>query len=278
MQEVKVDVIGDIHGMHRTFRNLLDALGWRRQNGRWAHPERRHLIQVGDLVDRGPDSLGVVETMRELCDSGVASHVIGNHEYNALAWFVPLVPGDPSAGSVRSHNPGHLKQFSATLAQIEADPKRWDDLAAWIRRQPLAMEYAGMRFVHAAWIPTYVNLLPRSLESDDVIRLCGHGKKFAPAIDICLKGPEERSPMHVDDHGIRRRTRRIPWWESYPADAPIVCFGHHWFRGTPSPAPSSAHNTYCLDYSAGRGGDLVAWRYPEDYFVSVRNADVTPLS
>jgi hypothetical protein len=135
-----------------------------------------------------------------------------------------------------------------------------------------------MRFVHAAWIPTYVNLLPRSLESDDVIRLCGHGKKFAPAIDICLKGPEERSPMHVDDHGIRRRTRRIPWWESYPADAPIVCFGHHWFRGTPSPAPSSAHNTYCLDYSAGRGGDLVAWRYPEDYFVSVRNADVTPLS
>ncbi len=277
MQAGKIDVIGDIHGMHRTFLALLDQLGWRRIAGTWKHPEGRRLVQVGDLVDRGPDSLGVVETMKEMCESGVAHHVIGNHEYNALAWFVPLVPNDPSSGYVRSRNPGHFKQFSTTFRQIEENPSRWDGLAAWIRRQPLHLEMHGLRFVHAAWIPTYVALLPHNLDSDDTIRRCGHGQSYAPAIDVCLKGPEERSAPHIDDHGIRRRVRRIAWWERYPADSPIVCFGHHWFRGTPSPAPSSAGNAYCLDYSCGRGGPLVAWRYPERYFVSVSNQDVTPL-
>jgi hypothetical protein len=44
----------------------------------------------------------------------------------------------------------------------------------------------------------------------------------------------------------------------YPSDAPPMFFGHYWLTGQPEP---QAPNVACLDYSVGRGGDLVAYRW-----------------
>ena len=71
---------------------------------------------------------------------------------------------------------------------------------------------------------------------------------------------------------MKRRKRRIRCWESYPADAPPVCFGHYWFTGTPRPLGAGG-NAICLDYSCGRGGPLAAWRWPDRTFVLVPNID-----
>ncbi len=62
--------IGDVHGWLERVDALIDRL-----------PSNAHLIFLGDLIDRGPDSAGVISRVRGLCESGRASCILGNHEY-----------------------------------------------------------------------------------------------------------------------------------------------------------------------------------------------------
>jgi Calcineurin-like phosphoesterase len=257
-----IDVIGDVHGMLETYRTMLEALGYRRQAGRWSHTEGRRLVQLGDVVDRGPDPLGALELTREIVDSGAGDFILGNHEVNALGWFV----------GARSQSELHRRQFASTLAQIDEDPARWEEAAAWLRRQPLKIERDGLRFIHAAWVPAAVAALPETLANDDLVKQTGKGGPLHDVIQDALKGPEIDVPEWQDDFGTKRRKKRILWWEDYPADAPVVCFGHYWFTGTPRPLGPGG-NAICLDYSCGRGGPLAAWRWPEQTFQLVPNRD-----
>jgi hypothetical protein len=259
-----VDVIGDVHGMIETYRALLSALGYARRGGKWGHPAGRRLVQLGDLVDRGPDPLGAVELTREIVESGAGDFVLGNHEVNALGWFV----------GAREQTAGHRKQFQSTLRQIDEDPRRWDRCADFLRSQPLKLERYGMRFVHAAWMPDAIEGLPPVLADDEGVRQTGKGGRYHGAIQDALKGPETAAPEWHDEHGIKRRKRRIRWWDAYDPAAPTVCFGHYWFTGAPHPLGPGG-NAICLDYSCGRAGPLVALRWPERTFVSVRNVDAT---
>ena len=76
-----LDIIGDVHGEIGALCTLLDRLGYDDQ-GR--HPQNRHLVFVGDLVDRGPNSLGVLELVIPMYESKKASVIAGNHELNIL--------------------------------------------------------------------------------------------------------------------------------------------------------------------------------------------------
>ena len=76
-----VDVIGDVHGELEALNQLLAHLGYDRF-GR--HPQNRTLVFVGDLIDRGPDSPGVVEKVSSLYFSKRAQCIIGNHELRLL--------------------------------------------------------------------------------------------------------------------------------------------------------------------------------------------------
>lgn len=79
------DIIGDIHGCASELRTLLAELGWEIQyEGAIAidaaHPEGRQAVFVGDLVDRGPDTPGVLRLAMGMVASGNALCVSGNHE------------------------------------------------------------------------------------------------------------------------------------------------------------------------------------------------------
>jgi hypothetical protein len=259
-----LDVIGDVHGMIGTYRALLEALGYRREGGRWGHAAGRRVVQLGDVVDRGPDPLGCVELTREIVESGAGDFILGNHEVNALGWFV----------GARAQTEGNRKQFVRTLHQIEAQPKRWEECAAFLRTQPLKLERDGVRFVHAAWIPDAVAQLPERLANDEVVKQTGKGGSLHAIIETAIKGPETPAPEFKDAQGIVRRKRRIRWWEDYPAEDPPVCFGHYWFTGVPRPKGPGG-NAICLDYSCGRGGPLVAWRWPERTFMVMPNQDAS---
>lgn len=73
METEKTFVVGDVHGCLHMLLRLLDTVPWR--------PGRDGLIFVGDCIDRGPDSKGVVDCILDLMrkDGGVAC-VLGNHE------------------------------------------------------------------------------------------------------------------------------------------------------------------------------------------------------
>ncbi len=260
------DVVGDVHGMLGTFRAMLSRLGYRRQEGRWQAPVGRRLIQVGDLLDRGPDPLGCVELMQELVEDGAGNHVLGNHEYNALAWF----------HGVRRRAESNRRSFQPTLEQINLDPGRWRRVEDFLRTRPMSLEVGGVRFVHAAWRSDVTALLPTDLRDAAVIRRTRQDPRLRAAIEYALKGPEEDvREAFLDPNGITRRRRRIPWWDRYPADAPPVFFGHYWFHGVPRPLGPGG-NAVCLDYSCGRGGPLMAYRHPEGVYVEQRNLDVSP--
>ena len=76
-----LDIIGDIHGESDALVSLLRKLGY---DDRGRHAEHRRLVFVGDLIDRGPDSPGVLRLVKRLVEAGTAQCVTGNHEINAM--------------------------------------------------------------------------------------------------------------------------------------------------------------------------------------------------
>ncbi|MFN7664961.1 MAG: metallophosphoesterase [Inhella sp.] len=66
------DVIGDIHGNATALYRLLDAMGYSRQGEVWRAPEGRQAVFVGDLIDRGPQQLEVLRTVRDMVESDQA--------------------------------------------------------------------------------------------------------------------------------------------------------------------------------------------------------------
>jgi hypothetical protein len=263
------DLLGDVHGTIRTLDAMLERLGYRHARGRWGHPQGRILISVGDLIDRGPDPLGCVERIAAMAADGCAHMVLGNHELNALHYVEGL----------RENSEKNRAQFETTLVQIEADPARWDRARAFIESQPthMLLDEGRLRVVHAYWDDAAIASLPVWLDGAALVA-SARGGPLEDAFELCIKGPEERVMGYHDSGGHWRETRRIPWWTEYPVDAPRVVFGHYWFpwpEHTPSvPAwAGPGANAACLDYRAGRGGPLVALRYPEGEFVSVANQD-----
>jgi bis(5'-nucleosyl)-tetraphosphatase (symmetrical) len=121
-------LVGDIQGCCDAFDELLDAAGF--------SPSRDHLVALGDLVNRGPQSLRVLQRMRAL--GNAATCLLGNHDLHLLA----------VAQGVR---PLHR---SDTLNDILASPERdaWID---WVRARPLAVQQGGWLCVHAGVPPQW---------------------------------------------------------------------------------------------------------------------------
>ncbi|MGH7451368.1 MAG: AAA family ATPase, partial [bacterium] len=75
------DIIGDVHGCRTELETLLAQLGYQRdEKNIYSHAEGRRLIFLGDLVDRGPDSVGVLQLALDMVDAGRAFWVPGNHD------------------------------------------------------------------------------------------------------------------------------------------------------------------------------------------------------
>lgn len=73
------DIIGDIHGCFHEFMLLTKKLGYVWENDVPIHPNGRKLAFVGDLADRGPQSLQVIDTVISLVQQNKAVYVPGNH-------------------------------------------------------------------------------------------------------------------------------------------------------------------------------------------------------
>jgi hypothetical protein len=78
------DIIGDVHGCREELEVLLAELGYRPAPGGQRHPGGRTAVFVGDLVDRGPDTPGVLRLVLAMVSQGDALVVCGNHEQKLL--------------------------------------------------------------------------------------------------------------------------------------------------------------------------------------------------
>ena len=123
-----VYLIGDVQGCDEALSRLLHTLDF--------SPSRDTAYLLGDLVNRGPDSLAVLRRLRALGSS--AQCVLGNHDLHALA----------VAAGVR--RPGRSDTLEAVLL---ADDR--EALLAWLREQPLALQAHGVLMVHAGVLPAW---------------------------------------------------------------------------------------------------------------------------
>jgi bis(5'-nucleosyl)-tetraphosphatase (symmetrical) len=140
---VALYAIGDIQGCHREFRALLELCGF--------SPARDKLWLVGDLVNRGPDSLSVLRDVKALGDA--ATVVLGNHDFHLLTI---------AAGHRKPHR-------DDTLDAILAAPDR-DELLTWLITRPLCVVEDGHLLVHAGippgWTPATARMLSREVEAE----------------------------------------------------------------------------------------------------------------
>lgn len=120
--------IGDLQGCYAEFAQLLQLIAF--------NPTRDRLWLVGDLVNRGPDSLAVLRHVKNLGDAAVC--VLGNHDFHLLM----LAYGFTKA------------RTSDTLQAILATPDR-AVLIDWLRHRPLIVHEDDYLMVHAGLLPQW---------------------------------------------------------------------------------------------------------------------------
>ncbi|WP_028802228.1 polynucleotide kinase-phosphatase [Streptomyces sp. 142MFCol3.1] len=219
------DIIGDIHGCASELESLLGKLGY--VDG--VHPAGRTAVFVGDLVDRGPDTPGVLRRVMSMVGSGNALCVPGNHE-NKLGRHL------------RGRKVQHTHGLAETIEQLAGES---DEFVVGVRAflDGLVSHYVldGGRLVvcHAGLPEKY------------------HGRTSGRVRSHALYGD---TTGETDEFGL---PVRYPWAEDYRGRAAVV-YGH-----TPVPTATWLNNTICLDTGAVFGGKLTALRWPERELVDV---------
>ena len=302
------DIIGDVHGQADKLRCLLSRLSYVERHGVFSHRDRTSIF-VGDFIDRGPRQIETINIVRPMIDAGSALAVMGNHEFNAIAWYLR----DPD----RSHE--HLRprlgvigeknrhQHAAFLAEVEHLPAVHDEMITWFLSLPLWLDLPELRVVHACWHPQYMaeltpNLQPgHRLDEAMMIKASRSDTNEFRQVETLLKGIEVKLPAghsFKDKSGITRYQARTRWWDGslktyreaalippeeraqlpdiaipelarigYAGDKPVFV-GHYWMTGRPEVlSPMTA----CVDYSAGKGGPLVAYRWSGEPALSSGN-------
>jgi protein phosphatase len=228
------DIIGDVHGCRAELEQLLTELGYQLERddaGRPVgarHPDRRAVF-VGDLVDRGPDTPGVLRLVMGMVAAGSALCVSGNHE----AKLLKALRGQ----TVRLNHglPESLAQLADEPEPFRAEAERFIDglLSHYV------LDDGQLVVAHAGLIERYQG------------RASGRVRAF------CLYGD---TTGETDEYGL---PVRYPWAQEYRGRAMVV-YGH-----TPVPRPEWLNNTLCLDTGCVFGGRLTALNYPERSLVSV---------
>ena len=229
------DVIGDVHGCRAELEALLGRLGYRitrdaagRPSGA-VPPAGRTAVFLGDLVDRGPDSPGVLRLVMGMVAAGQALAVPGNHENKLIRAL--------SGKNVQvSHG------LAETLSQLSGEDEEFRGQVGEFCRglvSHLVLDGGRLVVAHAGLPEQYHN------------RASGRVRSFA------LYGD---TTGETDEYGL---PVRYPWAADYRGRT-MVLYGH-----TPVPEPEWVNNTLCLDTGCVFGGRLTALRYPEREIVSV---------
>ncbi|MBI3808544.1 MAG: symmetrical bis(5'-nucleosyl)-tetraphosphatase [Nitrospirae bacterium] len=158
--------IGDVQGCSTQLNQLVDRINF--------DPAADRLWFVGDLVNRGSNSLEVLRYIKQL--GPAAQIVLGNHDLFLLAVAEDIVTRRPKD----------------TIQDVLAAADR-AELMAWLRRQPLHYREGSFLMIHAGLLPQWT---------------IGESAGFAGEVEAVLAGPDYRSFLHSLFHGP------TPQWNS----------------------------------------------------------------
>ncbi|MGI8552098.1 MAG: polynucleotide kinase-phosphatase, partial [Dehalococcoidia bacterium] len=232
------DIIGDVHGCFDELSELLVQLGYqiRPDDGDSEcfgylvrPPEGRKAIFLGDLVDRGPNTPGVLRLVMSMVASKAALCVPGNHEAKLVR-------------KLRGKNVQVTHGLAESLQQLEREPAEF--------RERLVAFLDGL-------VSHYVPDDGKLVVAHAGMKQPFQGRGSGAVRDFALYG---ETTGETDEFGL---PVRYPWAADYRGEAMVV-YGH-----TPVPEPQWLNRTINIDTGCVFGGRLTALRYPEKEIVSV---------
>jgi len=261
LPEGPVDVVGDIHGEIDALRSLMAHLGYE-EGGR--HPAGRQLVFVGDLVDRGPDSVAVVLKVKEMVEAGYAFAVLGNHEMNLLL------------DEKKKDNTWALDTGNVITNERPVSVEELGEIKAFLAGLPLALERSDLRIVHACWSDLAVERVRKDSAGEYDLKAlsAGYAKEVDALIEesgfkLAAEAEKSRYAAELKDEswdepvflpskaaideiealenpikvltcgeevvtnkpflagGKWRMVERCKWWLSYRDEVPVIV-GHYW--------------------------------------------------
>jgi protein phosphatase len=230
------DFIGDVHGCLPELRDLLARLGYGLDEAtpgpvgpRLIPPPGRKLVFVGDLVDRGPDTPGVLRLVMQAMADGHALCVAGNHDVKL-------------ARKLRGRDVKLTHGLAESIAQLATQPADFSTQVADFLEGLIAhyvLDGGRLVVAHAG------------LKEEMHGRASGAVREFALYGDVTGE---------QDDLGLPIRNN---WAAEYRGRARVI-YGH-----TPVALPEWLNNAINLDTGCVFGGHLTALRYPELELISV---------
>lgn len=227
-------MIGDIHGCYEEFVALTDKLGYLWTNGFPEHPDKRQLAFVGDLTDRGPESMKVIEIVYKLViEKKQAHYTPGNHCDKLYRFFL-------------GRNVQIKHGLETTVAEYETlsskeQARIQSHFMKLFEKAPLYLQLDNGNLVIAH----------AGIRHDYIGKTSNKVKTFVLYGDITGETNPDGTPVRRD------------WAKEYKGDRWIV-YGH-----TPVDQPRKINKTWNIDTGCVFGGMLTALRYPEMEPVSV---------
>jgi protein phosphatase len=230
---VRYDVIGDIHGCFEECRELLIRLGYQ-WDGHWpVHPEGRVPVFIGDLTDRGPNSVKVIQLVTAMVFNRLALYVPGNHCDKLYRYM--------NGSNVQIKH--GLETTVKELQELDAKERARviHDFKKLYQEAPLylTLDDGHLLVAHAGIKEAYIGK---------------HNKKVKTFVlygDISGETDETGFPIRRD-------------WAKHYHGAAWVVYGH-----TPVSEPRVVGRTINIDTGCVFGGQLTAFRWPEKETVSV---------
>lgn len=230
------DVIGDVHGCIDELKSLLEKLGYSPSldpEGRsHRHPDGRKAVFLGDLVDRGPDSPGVLRLVMAMVAAGDALCVPGNHDVKLLR-------------KLRGADVKITHGLAETLSQLEKEPPEFHAAVA---------EFVDSLVSHFVLDDGRLVVAHAGLTERFQGRASGRVRAFALYGETTGENDEYGLPIRYD------------WASEYRGPAHVI-YGH-----TPALEPTWTNRTICIDTGCVFGGKLTALRMPEKELVQIQAA------
>jgi hypothetical protein len=190
----RIVAVGDLHGDFSAWRDILRSASLVDSKGRWTGRDAI-LIQTGDAVDRGPNSLEIIQDLMRLQKEAARAHgrviaLVGNHEAMNLTGDLRYVSAADYAGyadsrsASRRENAYNSNKVAIEMAYREKDPQMsgdaiktawfeafplgriehqiaWSDqgdIGRWVVKNPVVVLLDGTLFMHGGISPAYADL------------------------------------------------------------------------------------------------------------------------
>ncbi|MFD1415330.1 bis(5'-nucleosyl)-tetraphosphatase PrpE [Oceanobacillus jeddahense] len=231
---MQFDIIGDIHGCLEELLELLEKIHYRQEKGEYFHPEGNKIVFIGDLTDRGPNSIAVIKLVYQLvAEQKIAYYVPGNHCNKLYRYFL---------GNQVQEKHG-LETTVAEWKKLNESQKKniQEKFIALYENAPLYLYFEDLQLVVAH----------AGIKENLIGQINSRTKTFVLYGDVTGQTDHQGRPVRRD-------------WAKHYRGEPWIVYGH-----TPVLEPRQINRTINIDTGCVFGNKLTAFQFPKQTIISV---------